>query len=40
MLVDPEKPIDGVFVFENLSNHDAGSFAKGILTLSEILARD
>ena len=37
-VVDPEKPIDGEFVFETLSGYQTSSFAKGILRLSQILA--
>ena len=37
-VVDPEKPIDGEFVFESLSSYQTSSFAKGILRLSQILA--
>ena len=34
---DPEKPIDGEFVFESLSNYETGSFAKGLSRLSKKL---
>jgi phospholipase D1/2 len=36
-VVDPEQPIDGEYVFENLTNYETSSFAKGILRLSQIL---
>jgi phosphatidylserine/phosphatidylglycerophosphate/cardiolipin synthase-like enzyme len=37
-VVDPEKPIDGEFVFESLSSYETSSFAKGIVRLSRILS--
>lgn len=36
-VVDPEKPVDGEFIFESLTNYETGSFAKGIRRLSQIL---
>jgi phospholipase D1/2 len=36
-VVDPEKPIDGEYLFEGLSNYETSSFAKGILRLSQLL---
>jgi phospholipase D1/2 len=36
-VVDPEKPVDGEFIFESLSNYETSSFARGIRRLSQIL---
>ena len=36
-VVDPEKPIDGEFVFESISTYETSAFAKGILRLGQIL---
>jgi len=35
LLVDPEKPLDSELLFESFSKIDTGSFAKGILKLSQ-----
>lgn len=34
-VVDPEKPVDGEYIFESLANYETSSFAKGILKLSQ-----
>lgn len=36
-IVDPEKPVDGEFVFETLSNYETGAFGKEILKLSQLV---
>jgi phosphatidylserine/phosphatidylglycerophosphate/cardiolipin synthase-like enzyme len=36
-VVDPGKPIDGEFIFEAVSKSQLGSFAKGILKLSQLI---
>jgi phospholipase D1/2 len=35
-VVDPEKPIDGEFIFESMSNLETSSFARGIRRLSQL----
>jgi phospholipase D1/2 len=35
LVVDPEKPVDSELIFESFSKIDTGSFAKGILKLSQ-----